>query len=274
MESERPYKTSQLLANALAIKQKRNPAYSRRAMARDLGVSAAFVTKILTGDKEIPPARLKKIFKVLEMDLSSQAAFMRATVLNSLPSSELKNMARLAFSQNAKIDSYKREPTTKFGIIRHWYIVAILDYLTCESLASTEQAIAAYFGITPVEVSKALKLLEKDELIENKNGRWNKKNNYTYFPVTKSHIEIREFHKQMIQKAFQQLSKITSADYEQRQITGFTIAVNPDHLETAKRMIVDFLGEISNTLSEGHCKEVYQCNIQLFPLRAPARSEK
>ncbi len=271
MESKKTHKTSQLLLEALRAKQKRNPAYSQRALARDLGVSAVFVSKILTGEKAIPNDRLKTVFKVLDMDSAAQAGFMRATLLNALPNNELKSLAQTSMSLNAKIDLYKKEASTKFSVIRNWYNFAILDYLTCESLNTSEKSIAAYFGITETQVTQSLKGLEKEELIENKNGKWFKKNINTYFPTTKSHTEVREFHKQMIQKAFRELSKTANADFEKRLITGFTVAVAPENLDKAKRMIVDFLGEISNALSDGKCEEVYQCNIQLFPLKDSLR---
>ena len=271
MQKRLELKTHQILVKAFEIKQSKNSAYSRSALARDLGVSPVFVTKILTGKKDVPPSRFKKLFQVLEMDISLQARFIKATILSALPSDELKDFASSTFLAESKMENYKAEPSKKFSLLRKWYHVPILTYLTCDTLDSSPKAIADHFGISEKEVVDSLERMQELGLIEFKEGVWSKIVPHSYFPTTKSQEEIRDHHRQMIQKAFNELSKTEPEDFDRRLITGFSIAVNPKNIPKAKKMIFDFLSEVSHTLSEGDCKEVYQCNVQLFPFGKKAK---
>lgn len=274
METVKNVKMHQILAKAFLNKKKKNPGYSQRALARDLGTSSAFVTKILTGHKNLPPARYKKLFKILDMDLTMQTELMRAAVLSALPTNELRVIAKASLAKAPAMEKYSREETKKFGVLKHWYNIAILNYLSCEGLEASVATLTKYFKLTNAEVTQALKGLEDAGLAKVENDRWSKTDLHSYFPTTKSQTEVRDFHRQMIQKAFHELGKSSQEDFEKRMISGFTVAVNPEQIETAKKLIADFLGEISEVLSDGICQEVYQCNIQLFPLGNTPRGLK
>jgi cyanate lyase len=113
METTRNTKVHQILQKAFLAKRKMNPSYSQRALARDLGTSAVFVTNILTGKKSIPAARFKRIFKVLDMDITLQTQFVRASILAALPSTELKNVAQLSLNKDLTLEKYTRESSNR-----------------------------------------------------------------------------------------------------------------------------------------------------------------
>lgn len=261
-KNRRPY---ELLAKAFENKKAKNPSYSQAALARDLGVSSVFVSKVFTGEKDVPPARFKKLFKVLEMDINLQSVFIKATLLNSLPSEDLKDLVRSNFLTENKMENYKIESPKKISLLQKWYHVPLLTYLTCENIDLSPKAIAKYFKVTEIEIVQSLESLQTLGLVENQNGFWKKVEDHSYFPTTQTKTEVRDFHKQMIQKAYQELSKADAQAFEKRLITGFSIAANPENVEKSKKLIFDFLSEISHSLSEGSCSEVYQCNVQLFP---------
>lgn len=271
MENSKVMKAHQVLNKALLAKQKRNPQYSQRALARDLGTSPVFVTKILTGKKSVPPARFKSLFKILDMDITLQTELMRAALLESLPSPELRSMAKLSLAKDPAMEKFRREPSQKMSVIKNWYNIAILNYISCERLNDSSEAIAKYFGLTLREVNQSLQTLEANGLIEKENGQWGKVEKNSYFPTTKSQSEVRDFHRQMIQKSYQELSNTTQGDFDKRLITGFTIAADTDKIDLAKKMISEFLGELSEILGGDKSEEVYQCNIQLFPLKKNIR---
>lgn len=266
MESTRTLKSHQILLKAFKAKVKLNEAYSQRALARDLSLSPTFVTKILTGEKPVPSERYKKLFQVLNMDVSQQSLFIRSVVLESLPSTELRQLAKNAFQSEGRLENYEYEASKQFSVLKSWYNIPILNYLTCEGREKSAPAMAAYFGLTEKEVQHSLTEMEKIDLVRQINGVWSKTSQHNYFPTTKSSEIVRDFHRQMIKKSYEELSKVAPEDFEKRLITSFSIAANPEHVERAKKMIADFLGELSHELSEGPCQEVYQCNVQFFPL--------
>ena len=51
-----------------------------------------------------------------------------------------------------------------------------------------------------------------------------------------------------------------------RDITTVTIAINPDELETARKIIRKFRADIAKALGKGEKREVYMINVNVFPL--------
>ena len=72
----------------------------------------------------------------------------------------------------------------------------------------------------------------------------------------KSQPEIRNFHKQMLKRAEEELKKTSPEDFERRLITGITITADPDKIEVAKKMLSDALHEIANLLGEGEAESL------------------
>jgi uncharacterized protein (TIGR02147 family) len=263
-------KPHQLLNKAYLLKKKRNPSYSQRAVARDLCVSPMFVTKLFTGKSAIPTQRLKQICAVLDMDTTAQTVFYRSLIVHSLPSPELRKIALSTSTAETRLENYEQMPQKKFGVLSQWYHLAILNLLTCD-IDHSSATLARKLGITETEVENSLQLLKTLELASFNDGVWKKTDLHMISPTTRSKAEVRNFHRSMIKKAYDELSRIGQEAFNERLITGFTIAVNPENLEEAKRLIFDTLSDLSHKLSQGSCTEVYQCNVQLFPLTKKER---
>jgi uncharacterized protein (TIGR02147 family) len=122
-------------------------------------------------------------------------------------------------------------------------------------------------GLLPSETAEALEVLKKLDLIQEIEDSFIKKDKKLRFSTTQSQVEVRQFHKQMIQKALQELEfKTHQADFEKRLITGITFAANKKKIEKAKQKLAEVLHEIANDLMDDDCDEIYQLNLQFFPL--------
>ncbi|MNL22550.1 hypothetical protein D3C87_1439020 [compost metagenome] len=78
---------------------------------------------------------------------------------------------------------------------------------------------------------------------------------------------IRGIHAQLIQLAMQKLMTETAqVNFDARLINGVMFAANPANLQRAKDRLNDAIYEAAEILAEGECTEVYQINLQLFPL--------
>lgn len=268
MNNKKLLKPHQILLQALERKQDKNSAYSRRALARDVGVSAAFMSKVLTGQKPVPASRLKKICKYLDMDINAETLLKQAMLFHSLPSAEFQKIAEEGVSP-LKMADYEPLSRKKFSVLRNWYNIAILDLLTCD-VETSPKNIAKKFKLELGKVEIALKELEKEGLAVQEDGVWKKTQLKMSFPTVNLQTEVNGFHKQMVKKSYEELSKTKEESFESRLISGVTIAANPENIELVKKTIFAALAEVASQLSEGSCKEVYQFNVQLFPLTVKA----
>lgn len=139
--------------------------------------------------------------------------------------------------------------------------------MTCEDFQSDTHWIARRLGILKGDVDEALNVLNKLDLIEQSTNGWVKKSKKIRFPTVRSQAEIRNFHRQMIEQALKELNcKTTSQDFERRMISGITFSCNPKKIKKIKQKLNLLIHEIANSAMEGSCTEVYQINLQFFPL--------
>jgi len=127
--------------------------------------------------------------------------------------------------------------------------------------------IAKRLGITVHQAKDGIATLSRTGFLKTDGSRWEKNKERLRFPTVASHPSVRKFHSQMISKAARHLNHATSKeDFARRLITGLTIAVNPEQIEAARAIIHKALYDVAEILTQGACTEVYQMNLQLFPL--------
>jgi uncharacterized protein (TIGR02147 family) len=244
--------SSQLVRTALLEKISRNPRYSLRALARDLGVTHSYLSQVVSGKKGLSVSRFLQVSHILKLDESTTQAVIRSNKLGT---------------KRERISEEKRHfvslEVDRFRILNEWFHIAILDLTLLKTFKAEARWIAGRLGITTREAQRALLRLKRLKLLVRENGSWKKGSSWLEIMSPSSNALIREYHKQMIQKG---LTALTEQDIDERDITGSTIPANPQRLEGAKRKIKKFRREIIKYLGEGDCTELYQLNVQLFLL--------
>lgn len=262
MKSMKPH---QILKQFFDRKKEQNSAYSLRALARDAEVSPAFVSGILSGKKKIPVGKLEKFGEVLEIDATSIRSIKKAIAFDGMDEEIFRDIVSGGVRQDTNL--FKPLPRKKISLLSKWYYVAVLDLMTCHQFQSDETWISRKLGLLPSETKEALLVLKKLNLIEEEKGLLKKKIKKIRFTTTQSQVEIRQFHKQMIQKALQELEfKTSTLDFNRRLIAGITLSASKKAIKKAKHKLSDVLHEIANELMDDTCDEVYQLNLQFFPL--------
>ena len=252
-----------LLRAALKRKQTVQPGYSLRALARDLGLSSAFVSCMLSGKRKPPQGRLEKICYFLELDVLEKEVLIKDLVLDDYSAKILRGARRL--KKNARPRATLAGSSK--GLLALWVNIAVLEGLSLKPPHCEPENLAARLGISWTDVQKILAELAADGLIVEEDGCWRKTSRLLYVAGGRSRQEIRAFHGQMILKAHDELTKkISQQDFERRLINGFTFAMAPAHLERLKAKVIEFLDEFVQEASDGACEDVYQCNFQFFPL--------
>ena len=95
---------------------------------------------------------------------------------------------------------------------------------------------------------------------------WKKVHSRLEIPTARPEEAIRHFHLQMIQKAIDAANSTNAEDFAARDITGMTMPLNPARLPEAKARIKRFRRSLMSYVTRGKCTELYQLNVQLFPL--------
>ena len=255
-------KPHEILKFYLERKKVSKPGFSLRLIARELGVSPAYVSNIFRGKKGLPRRRLARLFALLEMD-----DIARLQLKSALDPEDAAPRSTLTESDQVFLRKYKTLEQCKYDILRHWYNIALLDLTNTKGFESDPDWIAQRLGIQRLEVELAIRNLKAAGLLEENNGQLKKKDKHRRFPAKVSALLVRSYHKQMIQKALEDFeTKPEEHPVEKRLLAGATIALHTAAIRQAKEDAQLFLYRSAEKYSVGDCEHLYQMNVQFFPL--------
>ncbi len=258
-----------LRALFLNRKEKRN-GYNTSAFARDLGISQPLLSQILNQKRPVTVAQANKIAILLDLPRKQAEAFLELTW------SSLSNGTRVS-KKLLQLKEQKRQADLSslqhvlghdiLQVIAQWYPLAILDLSTTEGFQSDSRWIAKRLGISNEQAKDAIqRLLHLSLLEKTPTGGLKKAHRHLSFPTKNSKSAVRNYHQQVIDRARQELDKTSDEDFSNRRIASTTMALRMDRLEEAKKRIEKFQKDIAQFVSDGTCQEIYQLNVQFFPL--------
>ena len=263
MEIARQYQ--QYISREYEIRLRRNSGYSLRAFARDLQIQPSKLSEILHGKVGLSSQSAMKVAKHLNLDGSEAQHFVALVEREHGRSAASRaNAVKRLEIQSIHFD-YNLLDLRKFQVISDWYFNAILELTETSGFESNASWIAGRLGISSDLANKAiLTLIELGLLKKSKSG---------HLKQTKAHIStmsnvpsraIREYHRQIFEKAEAALSEVA---LEERDFSSITIAIPSEKIELARKKIKEFRRQLAKDLqADGSPDRVYCLAIQMFPL--------
>jgi uncharacterized protein (TIGR02147 family) len=255
-----------ILNSALTRRRTKNPSYSIRAFARDLHVSPSFMSLLLAGKRRLTVDRAKAMASALTLSKVKSHRFVKSVALASIQGEDGTNSLLELLSTSTSLQNFSDLDIDRFQYFNHWYHVAILDLSTCDDFNSDIRWISERLGIRGDVTKTAIDRLLRLGVLKREQGALKKTEAYVNVPNGAPSTVIRNFHAQMIEKAKQALDQSSLEEFKRRAITGITFAVAPENIEAAKDRIAQFKREMMELVENGQCTDVYQMNIQFFPL--------
>lgn len=152
-------------------------------------------------------------------------------------------------------------------LLKSWLNLAILEFSLCKGFREDLKFLAEKFSVTSLEVKQSLVDLESSGFLLRQEGVLKKQTKKMRIPTKRSREIIRHFHMQMLKRAIHHLEvSKTPTDFERRLVFGYTTSVNPKHLEKAMLKMERSVIDTCALLGQGECTEVYQVQLQMFPL--------
>lgn len=238
-----------LIENFSTLKMK-NPSYSLRAYARKLAVGPAALSEMMSGKRPITSKTSDKIFERLH--------------LSPVEKEKLSKLERSKKALENENNKYIQVEMDQYHLISDWYYFGILSLAETEDFQDSPEWIARRLNIKIQEAKKALQTLERLQLL--------KRNDQGTLVLTGialktssdvSHVALRKSHVDNLELAKNSLEK---DEVSIRDFSSMTMAIDPDLLPEAKKLIQDFRRKLTQFLESEKKQEVYKLNIQLFPL--------
>ena len=242
------------IAGQLAARQRRNPQYSLRSFARDLGMNPGTVSAIVMGRRSVP----KKSFSLI-CDRLALSPRQRA-VMRRLWQKEIAHSA----PTNIPAEDSVEISESHYQILAEWEHFAVLSLMRTKGFSANPNWMAKRLGVSVPRIQAVLTRLESSGFIKwNSDGRLIR----TTPPLKTSEgivsAALRAAHAEEMSLAAQAL---TSVDVALRDISSMTMAMSPSRLSAARELIKNFRNDLAALCDEDGASEVYQLCMQLFPL--------
>jgi uncharacterized protein (TIGR02147 family) len=266
METSLDYR--HLLREELVARCGRNPVYSARAMARDLQVSPAFFSQIMSGTRALSEERAVTLAEKIRWSAQKRRVFVKLVRLQATNDERLRGEIRRDIKRTmgrkkiSLASRYHDLSHDEFKVIADWYHFAIVELADICELKDDSAAVASRFGLSNVVAMQAIERLIRIGLLKREAGLLTKvRESYRMGAVPSA--AIRGFHKDHLKKA---ALAIEEQSVETRDFSGTTFAINPKKLPRAKALIRRFQSDLMELLETGDRSAVYHLAVQLYRL--------
>ena len=261
-----------LLKNLYESRRKRNTSYSLSAFSRDVGMSQPQISRILNGSRPFTITQAKKISVHLSLDESTEKKLLESVLLGSSRDQALTEKIE---SKNKKREEKKAVDfdVEKYIAISKWYHLPLFALITTVDFKNNPSWIAERLGISTDEAKDAIERLVQLGFVSRVDGKLVPTNNHVNLVTKNSKTAVREHHAAMMAQAKETMGKATDdGSFALREISGVSVATDMKNVGAAKELVAKFKADMTALLSEGSATEVYQLNVQLFPITKRKKS--
>lgn len=237
-----------------------NPRYSMRSFARALEMDVAALSRVLAYKQSVSPKTASRLAQKLNLNPSEKDFFLNSVLEDQKMRSLYKSPEKSgASSMPSALDH------DIFRVLSELHHFSILMLSTTDDFQSDPRWIAKRIGISVIEVKMAIERLIKVGLMVEEDGQWKKSDGHlTTADKTVTTPALRKHQRDVLAQA---MLSLENDPIEIRNMAGVTMAIDPEKIDLAKKMIQEFIHNLATFLEGGKKKEVYQLSISLFPLK-------
>lgn len=242
-----------ILMEKLSSRQSRNPSYSLRAFANDIGIHPSSLSQILKGNRGLPQSKLNQVIKALELSPIQASAFKESlTQKSETNNSPVKEKATVLLEE------------VHFKIIAEWEHYAVLDLFELDAFTPNFNEICQRLNLTKFRTEVVLKNLMTAGLLK-KLPSGNYQRSVGNFKTSEdiSSSALKKAHNENLELAKKKLESIA---LEMRDFSSISFGLDLDNIDEAKTLIREFRLRFANLLNKGNKTQVYQLALQLYPL--------
>lgn len=233
-----------------------------RMLARHLGMPASHLSNILSGKKNLSASAAARVAGKLGWGALEKERFVLLVQLELEKDPDLRQSIQGRLSELSPSDAHYFPDIDLFQTISDWYHLPILEMTELSGGIPPSSDVARRLGISKFEVEAALERMTRLEMLEVRDGKYQKAKDGFEFRSAAPHDALRKFHRQMLEKA---LIAIDVQSPQEKYIGSKTFAADPAQLEAAKVIIRKCLEELVRLFSKGKNRsEIFHAGVQLF----------
>lgn len=260
-----------VLQNEFQRRIKKNPSYSLRAFARDLGMPVSNLSDVLRSKRGLSSDTALKMAEVLKMGDDEGRYFIALVQKEHGRSTSVRNAAKKQIKSLEQVNGFGEISLEKFALISKWTHFAIMELSHLEGFQSDPVWIAQRLSIPKSEVLDAIeRLLKLGLLRKDSSGRFHDTEADMSTGNDIPSRYIREHHRQILDKAAHSLEEVP---INEREYSVTTMAIDETKLPEAKAALREFRKKFCKNVQRSKRKDrVYCLSTQFFPLDRTEKS--
>ncbi len=223
---------------------------------------------VIDGKRNLTPSSIHQFTKAFKLGKNESAYFESLVLFNQAKSEKEKELyfERLqALRPQTTLQGLKRD---QYEYFTQKHFVTIREMVALPHFREDPAWIASHLTqeLKAKDVTHAITVLLRLGLLERTtNGKLVQKDVSLTTPAEVASLELMHYHRSMLDDAKEALFKIAAPE---RDISALTIPIPKALIPILKRRIQQFREEVIDFVNKGSTDyhEVYQLNVQLFPL--------
>lgn len=243
----------------------RNPSYSLRSYARDLGWSPSRLSDSINGKGGLSEKKAELIVKKLALPKLEQNLFVAMVAAEHARSAVSRKQAKQKAEKIRIHSGFQQVSDDAFKVIQDWYHLAIVELLKVKGFRSDPEWISQRLDVSKSTISHALKRLLQSGLLEMKGEKLISPKNRNEVGTGISSDAIKTFHIQILNKA---IDAVYGQPRESRDLGASLVAVDKKDLPEISKRMSDFRRELCKEFgASSKQKEILYCiSMQCFAL--------
>ncbi len=255
----------ELLREHFIEKRRKNPSFSMRAFARQLGLTPGGLSRLLNGKLDLSVERSMEICAKLALDEKETENFLNLVQFKKAKSTAVKEkiLRKIERANGAPMFDLSVD---HFKMISEWYPMAVLKIAGEPKMNRSPQAIAKKLGITTSEVNQAAERLKRLELIEEVKGELHRVPEQEVLAEFKvDNDAVKKYYLELLAKAQENIEKEKAIT---RSVAAKVLIFDDDQIEAVRKITDEYHQKLGELSSKSKKKEkVYQSFASVFEIK-------
>ena len=260
------YEYRDFLRDFYAEKKKAKATFSYRYMAGKVGLHATHLMRVFQKQRHLVEESIGPFITLCGFNDREAAYFAALVAYNKSRSDQQKRLAWERLLKSMSVET-RALAADQYELFQHWYYGAVRVLLSFHAFRGDFQDLGSRLSppISATEARKAVRLLEKLGLIaKQEDGAYKLSDQFISTDGGWKTLAVRQFQKETLRLAGESLERHEKGE---RDISTVTVAVSRKQLPELKERIAEFRKSLLGMVKESpDYDEVYQFNVQLFPL--------
>jgi uncharacterized protein (TIGR02147 family) len=248
----------EVLLDEISVRKQKNPQYSNRAFARDIGISIGMISGVLNSKKGLSTSMAYEIGKKLKYCEEENQYFVALARAYS-ESNDIEKLKYLAYIRKHG-SFYNRDilPEKDLSLLNNWYSLLIFSALDYDHFRTCSELIASTLGIELLDVQKTLDSLEELGIISCVDGEYKKLLNSIEFKSEVPSKSIQNYH---LSQLFKTHEMIKNSNIENRYLKNLSFSFDKKFQKEITQKIDLFINDLSNYQNIGAPQSLISVNV-------------